>query len=66
MVFPNFRRVGVSAGGRGGINLSDADAILNEVPGIVAISLEASASGQVIFGNQNWLSSVHKVSAEYL
>ena len=64
MVFPNFCRVGVSAGG--GINLLDADAILNEAPGVAAVSPEASASGQVIFGNRNWLSSVHKVSAEYL
>ena len=39
---------------------------LNEAPGVVAVSPEASASGQVIFGNRNWLSSVHKVSAEYL
>lgn len=67
MVFPNFRRGGVSAGGGGGgINLSDADAILNEVPGVVAVSPEVSASGQVIFGNQNWPSSVYGVSAEYL
>lgn len=67
MVFPNFRRGGVSAGGGGGgINLSDADAILNEVPGVVAVSPEVSASGQVIFGNRNWFSSVYGVSAEYL
>lgn len=37
-------RGGVSAGGaRGGVNLSDADAILNEVPGVVAIRSEVSA-----------------------
>ncbi|MCS1409626.1 MAG: Macrolide export ATP-binding/permease protein MacB [Verrucomicrobia subdivision 3 bacterium] len=69
MVFPNFRRGGVSSGGGGGgggIKLSDADAILNEVPGVVAVSPEVTASGQVIFGNQNWFSSVYGVSAEYL
>ncbi len=68
MVFPNFRRGGVSsgAGGGGGINLTDSDAILNEVPGVVAVSPEVSASGQIIYGNRNWFASVYGVSAEYL
>ncbi len=67
MVFPNFRRGGVSSGsGGGGINLTDADAILNEVPGVVAVSPEVSVSGQIIFGNRNWYASVYGVSAEYL
>lgn len=58
MAFPNFRR--------GCINLSDADTILNEVQGVVALSPEVIASGQVILGNRNWFSSVYGVSAEYL
>mgnify|MGYP001193875872 CR=1 FL=1 len=68
MVFPNFRRGGVSSGsgGGGGIQLSDSDAIMNEVPGVVAVSPEVSVSGQIIFGNRNWFASVYGVSAEYL
>lgn len=69
MIMPNFQR-------RGGINLgasssmvlkySDVVALRNEASSLASVSPEIRASGQVIYGNQNDLTSVEGVSEEYL
>lgn len=68
----------VSAGNRrtGGINsglgsasvltVQDADAIIREVPDVVAISPEVSTTAQVIGNGNNWSTSIVGESADYL
>ena len=67
-VFPNFRRGGVSSGmsGGGGFTIQDCNAILNEIPGVLAVSPEVRASGQAIYGNKNWSASAYGVNSDYL
>lgn len=55
--------LGVSQGGgtQQTLTQADADAIGRQVAGVSAASPVISASGQVIFGNQNWSTSVQGV-----
>ena len=69
MIMPNFQR-------RGGVNLgtsssmvlkyTDVVALRNEATALAAVSPEIRASGQVIYGNQNTVTSIEGVSPEYL
>ncbi|MGA1977353.1 MAG: ABC transporter permease [Bacteroidales bacterium] len=69
MIMPNFQR-------RGGVNLgasssmvlkfSDVVALRNEAGSLAAVSPDVRANGQVIYGNQNDLTSMEGVSEEYL
>ncbi|HEY7855459.1 MAG TPA: ABC transporter permease [Terriglobales bacterium] len=45
--------------------VSDADAILRQVPEFTMISPNADHPVQVIYGNQNWGTSMHGVAPEY-
>jgi putative ABC transport system permease protein len=63
----NFRRGGVSSGmGGAGLDLTDVRAIADEVSGVVAVSPEVRAAGQLIAGNQNWNAQITGVGQEYL
>lgn len=69
MVMPNFqRRGGVSLGASSSMTLkySDVVSLRNEATAIAAVSPEIRANGQVIYGNQNTLTTVYGVSEEYL
>src|SRR5215218_3345505 len=52
-------------GGAGTLKPEDADAIRREVPGVIALSEEASTTTQVAAGNQNWFTRVYGESEEY-
>lgn len=69
MVMPNImRRGGVSLGSSSSMVLkySDVVALRNEATSIAEVSPEVRASGQVIYGNQNTLTTIYGVSEEYL
>lgn len=69
MVMPNImRRGGVSLGSSSSMVLkySDVVALRNEAASIAEVSPEVRASGQVIYGNQNTLTTIYGVSEEYL
>jgi putative ABC transport system permease protein len=69
MIFAgNFRRGGVSSGmgSAGTMKVEDAEAIAREIPGVVAVSPEVSAYGQIIAGNNNWNAQVQGEGADYL
>jgi putative ABC transport system permease protein len=69
MVMPNMqRRAGVSLGASSSMVLkySDVVALRNEATAISEVSPEVSASGQVIYGNQNTQTTIYGVSEEYL
>jgi putative ABC transport system permease protein len=69
MIMPNMqRRGGVSLGSSSSMALkySDVTAIRNEAVSVADVSPEIRASGQVIYGNQNTLTTVYGVSEEYL
>jgi putative ABC transport system permease protein len=69
MVFSgNFRRGGVSSGmgGAGTLDLSDARAIAEEIPGVAAVSPEVRAAAQLIAGNRNWNAQVMGAGVDYL
>jgi putative ABC transport system permease protein len=63
----DFRRGGVSSGfgSAGTLTVEDAMAILNEVPGVAAISPEIRTGGQVSVGNQNVNTSVVGEGVDY-
>jgi putative ABC transport system permease protein len=69
MVMPNMqRRGGVSLGASSSMVLkySDVLALRNEAASVSAVSPEVRASGQVIYTNQNTLTTIYGVSEEYL
>jgi putative ABC transport system permease protein len=69
MVMPNMqRRAGVSLGASSSMVLkySDVVALRNEATAISEVSPEVSASGQVIYSNQNTQTTIYGVSEEYL
>ncbi len=69
MVMPNFqRRGGVSLGTSSSMVLkyNDVVALRNDASAISAVSPEITASGQVIYSNQNTQTTIYGVSEEYL
>jgi putative ABC transport system permease protein len=69
MIMPNMQtRGGVSLGASSSIALkmSDVETLRNEAVYLSEVSPQVSASGQVIYGNQNTQTTVHGVSGEYL
>jgi putative ABC transport system permease protein len=69
MIMPNMQqRRGVSLGSSSSMVLkySDVTAIRNEAASVAAVSPEVRASGQVIYGNENTLTTIYGVSEEYL
>ena len=69
MVFSgSFRRGGVASGmgGAGTLDLTDVRAIADEIPGVVAVSPEVRAAGQLIAGNRNWNAQITGVGPDYL
>ena len=69
MIMPNMQmRGGVSLGASGSmaLRMSDVETLQNEAVYLSAVSPQVSASGQVIYGNQNTQTTVHGVSGEYL
>lgn len=55
-------------GGSGSINtltIEDFEAIARECPTVMAVSPSASTSGQLVFGNQNWSTSVEGYNEQY-
>jgi len=68
-VFAGARRTGGVSSGLGSasvITLADADAIAREVPDVVAVSPEVSATAQAIANGRNWSTSVIGESQDYL
>jgi len=53
-------------GGAGTLKIEDADAILREVPDVVAVSPEDRSTAQIAAGNQNWLTQILGESETYL
>ncbi len=69
MVMPNFqRRGGVSLGASSSMVLKYTDvlALRNEASALSAVSPEITASGQVIYSNQNTQTTIYGVSEEYM
>lgn len=67
-VSPGSRRSGGAQGGAGTANpLSegDMDAIWQRVPGVTAITANLSANATLIYGNQNWATSVAGTSESF-
>lgn len=48
------------------LSLEDIDAIKENCPSIVKVSPYVSSSGQLIYGNKNWPSTMYGVSSEYI
>ena len=59
---------GVRTGARGtkSLTLGDAVAIKTQIPLIKSVSPNVDASTQIVYGNQNWGTSVRGVGPEYL
>ena len=69
MVMPNMQqRGGVSLGASSSmvLKMSDVEALRNEATALSEVSPQVTASGQVIYGNQNTQTTVYGVSEEYL
>lgn len=69
MIMPNMQqRGGVSLGASSSmvLKMSDVEALRNEATALSEVSPQVSASGQVIYGNQNTQTTVYGVSEEYL
>lgn len=69
MIMPNMQmRGGVSLGASSSmaLKMSDVETIRNEAVFLSEVSPQVTASGQVIYGNQNTLTTVYGVSEEYL
>jgi len=52
-------------GGAGTLKIEDAEAIRREVSGVIGVSEEVVSTTQVAAGNQNWLTRICGVSADY-
>ena len=68
-VFAGSRRAGgvnTGLGSASTITLADAEAIIREVPDVVAVSPEASSSAQAIANGRNWSTSIVGESPDYL
>ena len=63
----NVTRSGIHTGwgGAGTLTVDDADAILREVPGVVAVSPEVRSQSQIAAGNQNWFTQILGESPQY-
>ncbi|GET34722.1 ABC transporter permease [Prolixibacter bellariivorans] len=48
------------------LTLKDITAIQNSCPDVVAVSPELRASGQAVYGNKNWPTSMYGINDEYL
>lgn len=69
MIMPNMQmRGGVSLGASSSmaLKMSDVETIRNEAVYLSEVSPQVTASGQVIYGNQNTQTTVYGVSEEYL
>jgi putative ABC transport system permease protein len=69
MIMPNMQqRGGVSLGASSSVvlKMTDVEALRNEATALSEVSPQISASGQVIYGNQNTQTTVYGVSEEYL
>jgi putative ABC transport system permease protein len=69
MIMPNMQqRGGVSLGASSSmvLKMTDVEALRNEATALSEVSPQISASGQVIYGNQNTRTTVYGVSEEYL
>jgi len=69
MIMPNMQmRGGVSLGASSSmaLKMSDVETIRNEAVFLSEVSPQVTASGQVIYGNQNTQTTVYGVSEEYL
>jgi putative ABC transport system permease protein len=67
-VFPNFFMAGGVRSGFGGaqtLTIEDADAILNEVPDVDAVSPEVRDRSQILANGQNWNTQVLGESPDY-
>jgi putative ABC transport system permease protein len=69
MIMPNMQqRGGVSLGASSSmvLKMSDVESLRNEATALSEVSPQVTASGQVIYGNQNTQTTVYGVSEEYL
>jgi len=48
------------------MKLTDIDAIRKDCPAISAVSPQVSSSGQAVYGNSNWPTSIYGVNTEYM
>ncbi|NQD38775.1 FtsX-like permease family protein [Permianibacter sp. IMCC34836] len=58
--------VRMGAGSKPTLRARDADAILREAEGVLAVSPQLNSSGQLIAGNLNWSSQVQGVTSAHL
>jgi putative ABC transport system permease protein len=68
-VMPGTVTAGGAHMGMGGITTmtpEDADAIARECPAVAAVSPQVRRGAQVVFGNQNWATTVQGVAPAYL
>ena len=67
-IFPGSSRSGRSQGGAGTappLSEDDMEAIAARVPGVAAVTGSLSVSSPIIYGNQNWTTSVTGTSASF-
>jgi putative ABC transport system permease protein len=55
-----------SSGSRTSLSAEDVEAIRQQCPDVRAVTPVARVSGQIVFGNQNWATSMWGVAPEYL
>ncbi len=68
-VMPGTVTAGGARMGMGGVTTlvpEDADAILRECPAVAALSPQVRRGAQIVFGDQNWSTTVQGVSPSYL
>ena len=63
---PNSSGARGAAGSGQSLTLSDSDALMNETFSILRTAPEVSASGQIIYGNNNWSTSITGSTPEIL
>lgn len=64
----NMRSGGVQQGGSGSqrLTIADVNAIRTECEAVIAASPEVRSSGQVVYGNSNWPTTIYGGGEEYL